>query len=131
MSEVLKPCPFCGGEAAMLQDGEDDSETGEISHYRVICMNCGIEQMPAPTKEEAGADWNRRAVPYRRWEAGSEPPDGWYFLVEPYGVRVESITGGLVVGAAWLGSNFESWESWVEQGWQFYGPIPEPEAEQP
>lgn len=47
----LEPCPFCGCEAVMREDGGD---------WFVHCRNqgCGENQ---PTPEEAAADWNRRA----------------------------------------------------------------------
>lgn len=54
MSETLKPCPFCGGEAWVIQILED--------LYAVECRKCwtrtGTYQ---PTEAEAIEAWNLRA----------------------------------------------------------------------
>ena len=55
MTEQLKPCPFCGGEAVML--GEDDGM------YQCVCRNCesvqgGFYDFP----EEAAFAWNTRPL---------------------------------------------------------------------
>lgn len=57
MKEV-KPCPFCGGEATII-DHWPDEPTGFI----VRCMRCGME---TPHFEDDNAEaavnfWNRRA----------------------------------------------------------------------
>lgn len=53
----LKPCPFCGGEAYMV-----DAEIDGRAHYIVKCGTCyctsGVMQLSRP---EAVAAWNRRA----------------------------------------------------------------------
>ena len=55
----LKPCPFCGGEATLIDDG--------FGRYFVECsMSDGIcKVIPRTwsydTKEEAIEAWNRRA----------------------------------------------------------------------
>ena len=55
---ILKPCPFCGGEAWVIQILEN--------LYAVECRKCwtrtGTYQ---PTKAEAIEAWNRRAEPER------------------------------------------------------------------
>lgn len=55
MSEHLKPCPFCGGEAKPVFRG---------SVNYVVCSNeeecwCGMT-CPVTTPEEAARIWNRR-----------------------------------------------------------------------
>ena len=57
----LKPCPFCGGEAKLLED-----EFGRTSGWwYASCSNlgCGIIARTAdrPTPQEAAKLWNRRA----------------------------------------------------------------------
>lgn len=63
----LKPCPFCGGEAKLMEARTKD----RISTYSVICQNCGVGIFRATTAkdktwkgyadaEEAAEDWNRR-----------------------------------------------------------------------
>jgi Lar family restriction alleviation protein len=55
MSEELKPCPFCGGRAAIF--------TRENAHWP-HCLNeeeCGAEGPGASDIASAAAAWNRRA----------------------------------------------------------------------
>ena len=54
-SEELKPCPFCGGEAEIVEDrlyGED--------YYAGRCRSCAATSIFEFTKEEAMTEWNRR-----------------------------------------------------------------------
>jgi hypothetical protein len=78
-AENLKPCPFCGSDALSVEfDG----------YISIACGNCGGDWSPCfPGAEieseksfaEAVRLWNDRPEPVmRRWEAGSEPPDGLY-----------------------------------------------------
>ena len=53
MSE-LKPCPFCGGAPAVIEDG--------YKAIAVHCFNCGAD-ITAETERKACAAWNRRAQP--------------------------------------------------------------------
>ena len=57
MSE-LKPCPFCGGIPAVVEDG--------YKAIAVHCFNCGAD-ITAESEKKARAAWNRRAQP-------DEPP---------------------------------------------------------
>ena len=58
MTEKLKPCPFCGGEAQIFHTPEllAMKETG----YHAVCLNCGAtlpeEKMPFIAMQE----WNTR-----------------------------------------------------------------------
>ena len=61
MSELLKPCPFCGGEAALAIDEFTDNENsciGEI--YSVQCCNCIACTKWDASSDNAIAAWNRR-----------------------------------------------------------------------
>ncbi|EKO3908227.1 Lar family restriction alleviation protein [Vibrio fluvialis] len=67
MSE-LKPCPFCGGEAELIQSEPSTARFNEGTvNFAVACYGykCGV--MPYPklwqiTKEEAVKAWNTRAT---------------------------------------------------------------------
>lgn len=50
MMTKLKPCPFCGGEAAI--EG--------IQYFIVKCTECGAETRGDKPKARAIAQWNRR-----------------------------------------------------------------------
>lgn len=64
MSEELKPCPFCGGEAVL----EDKSGT-RSPPFSVRCAafpgigKCHCELWPQDTVEEAIEQWNTRTPP--------------------------------------------------------------------
>lgn len=55
MSNKLKPCPFCGGEAII--DGCDDTL------WIAICKKCNASIGYKETKQEAIEEWNRRVQP--------------------------------------------------------------------
>ena len=55
MSDKLKPCPFCGGEAII--DGCDETL------WIVICKECNASIGYKETKEEAIEAWNKRIEP--------------------------------------------------------------------
>ena len=53
MSDKLKPCPFCGGEARL------------IGHYpySITCCNCRATTVICNTPDDAIDAWNRRVEP--------------------------------------------------------------------
>ena len=53
LSEELKRCPFCSGEASIRQDYE--------GFWRVQCGDCGIQTLNYIKPEYAIKVWNRRA----------------------------------------------------------------------
>lgn len=59
MPERLKPCPFCGGEALVVNVAPYD-----LNMYTGVCQNpyCGANiGIYSDTREEATEKWNRRA----------------------------------------------------------------------
>lgn len=83
MSEELKPCPFCGGEAPM-ESGRYQMDDVMYSFAHVECLSCGAcgsgfteAEKPVESVEALAADaWNRRAD--RTWHDFSDelPPVG-------------------------------------------------------
>lgn len=53
MTEKLKPCPFCGGEARLFF-------TEETGFWDVQCQDCGAEPYLRSKDYEAAAAWNGR-----------------------------------------------------------------------
>lgn len=51
--ETLKPCPFCGGEAAI---------THAVGEHWARCMTCEASTVLCTSRDRAIAAWNRRAV---------------------------------------------------------------------
>lgn len=68
MSDGLKPCPFCGGEAIY---GKSEA-SGRV---RTVCVDCLASTDWLAGTDEAAAAWNRRAE--RTCRMGS-PIDGEY-----------------------------------------------------
>lgn len=71
MNTVLKPCPFCGGEAHMTYsygDGvyhpyypdERASNKPKIRYFSVQCCGCGVRTVSSNYIDGARDDWNRR-----------------------------------------------------------------------
>lgn len=57
MSETLKPCPFCGGEASVKMWCEPDTP------FLVMCESCKASVKDYATEAEAIEAWNRRTIP--------------------------------------------------------------------
>lgn len=55
--EELKPCPFCGGKAAI---GTLFHSRDNIVKYTMKCSGCGVLTPLYKTKQEARKAWNRR-----------------------------------------------------------------------
>ena len=53
MTENLKRCPFCGGEAKCIEF---------YGLYHVICCNCYIAGKDCSTRESAVSAWNNRPI---------------------------------------------------------------------
>ena len=53
MTEQIKPCPFCGGEAKCIEF---------YGLYHVICCNCHIAGKDCSTRESSVSAWNTRPI---------------------------------------------------------------------
>ena len=69
MDKMLKPCPFCGGEAKEFT-GEDAAP----HRWTVECDSCGAH-VGSDTRHKARAKWNRRA---ERTCRDVYPDTGWF-----------------------------------------------------
>lgn len=58
MSDLLKPCPFCGGKAK-----RDASVTKQVQVYCPLSNRCGVHPCTDYYEKQKDADeaWNRRA----------------------------------------------------------------------
>lgn len=78
MSEELKPCPFCGGNAMFLTIKNKSSQSSVGVMFKIKCMKCRIEFPKSyecemymdqdggirtwkDERTKATTDWNRRA----------------------------------------------------------------------
>lgn len=61
-SEVLSPCPFCGGEAHLSVDPEGTRDiNGRLWAYTVVCERCAATSGLTFSGQMAADEWNRRA----------------------------------------------------------------------
>lgn len=58
MTEQLKPCPFCGGNADIVRS---DDISGHPRWYKVYCKKCQNRTWEHPRKKNAVLAWNTRA----------------------------------------------------------------------
>lgn len=115
MAEKLKPCPFCG---SVVVDTHDSKAL--IHALYVRCMRCNAMFKFFNEEKRAIKDWNTRA-PLRKWEPGSEPPLGWYWV--EYGGDEKCIAYYDGCTLEFIGGDSTEWT-----GETLYGPIPEPEV---
>ena len=78
MADKLLPCPFCGGEATLVEDIYND----QLYNY-VICSNddCNANTGRCDTEDEAITKWNNRPSP---WHTGEPTEEGWYLFSYKY-----------------------------------------------
>lgn len=55
MTDKLKPCPFCGGEAEICHRTDPDAV---VSYAR--CIKCGTTSVPFLVSQDAVRAWNTR-----------------------------------------------------------------------
>jgi Lar family restriction alleviation protein len=86
MTQMLKPCPFCGSDK--VQTGVMSFGDGDVS--RVVCMNCHVEGPNGASEEAAIERWNTRAssIPEpeaarTHYERGFGPGDGFSHIIDP------------------------------------------------
>jgi Lar family restriction alleviation protein len=60
MSEALKPCPFCGGEARVVSYGDPHESPPLVV---VMCDECEATTGDGIARESAIAAWNLRGSP--------------------------------------------------------------------
>lgn len=70
----LKPCPFCGGKAELIQTKclTNGCVLYHVFHYDIKCSAGGIRTENSLTPEEATEAWNRRYEPRQELEFGYE-----------------------------------------------------------
>ena len=59
----LKPCPFCGSEEILINDGalmRIKDEDDQIPMYHCCCQNCGAVTKLSFSKIAVIKSWNRR-----------------------------------------------------------------------
>ena len=68
---ILKPCPFCGGQAFIMSKDKEflrklDADEPNLEYppengpYSIACEKCGIEQESFAKLEDAISAWNKR-----------------------------------------------------------------------
>jgi Lar family restriction alleviation protein len=67
MNGELKTCPFCGGEAEVIED-EEPCYYGSSSVYRVECKKCptSFGGWHFNNKQQAITAWNKRVTEAER-----------------------------------------------------------------
>jgi len=91
MSE-LKPCPFCGGEAAIRKCKDVEFLVHNADCYMIMCGRCGVGTSYEPTETDAAAVWNRRTEDSDLAKAKSE--GRLVVLPAPIGKKIWTIADG-------------------------------------
>ncbi len=104
MSNLIKPCPFCGGTGVEINISKS---------YFIKCNNCGVGTAIFSNPDGAIAAWNRRNdhpdTPLSLKDLKSM--DGEIVLVFPQGQTSEPEFGVVSVKDGWVAvSNTECWE---------------------
>lgn len=68
----LKPCPFCGGEATLVEGLYNDRL---FSYVSCDNNNCNAKTGRCDTNDEAITRWNKRPNP---WHTGTPTENGYY-----------------------------------------------------
>jgi Lar family restriction alleviation protein len=81
-TEVLLPCPFCGGKSYFMQNSYA-GQKGTAVH----CRGCEAEVFfyESPIAEHAAAElWNTRAPQWQpKWKKETPVEPGWYWCRDP------------------------------------------------
>jgi hypothetical protein len=91
MTDKLKPCPFCGGEAGLI---EVEDGHGGLSGAYVVCLNgCNVQATPIT--------WNTRADDWQPIETA--PKDGTEIMVWPVrGMKGKTFLEAYHDGTSWV-----------------------------
>lgn len=103
MTEQLKPCPFCGKQADLIESEPSKARFNQgCVHFAVSCSDFNCEVMPKGnlwhiTPQDAVKAWNTRAD---GWISFGEHPmcSGRYMVDSSYGVRDAFFSEGFIVG---------------------------------
>ena len=57
---VIKPCPFCGSVAELI-DFENEEHSAKKG-YKILCLDCLAQRSNLRDKDKLIAAWNRRAI---------------------------------------------------------------------
>ena len=105
MSEELKPCPFCGGEAELTGFGAPE--------YWVWCPNCKASADMHTGMENAIAAWNARAERTCRNIAESDEMSDKSFTCSECGARGPYGEGIYHIGGCKeIDGKLVFWDSW-------------------
>lgn len=114
----LKPCPFCGGEAKLIDD--------DLSY--VICTECGIHPYHRISLRDAIEAWNTRPNP---WHTGTPTENGDYWVAFRWGLDNEimhDMASHVLYGAtAFVNGNWRIDFPYVVVAWQKIEPYKEKE----
>lgn len=100
MSETLRSCPFCGGEAEFVTD---------IGAALITCNNCNCGTDWLYTKEEAIEAWNTRHVDSLPTEEEARKyANGYFGYPEDTDSCVDAQESAFVSGAEWAIEQFKS-----------------------
>lgn len=61
MTEKLKSCPFCGGEAEIYKMTNFSRPEDDFEGFYVICSECAVQTRMEGRASDVIAVWNRRA----------------------------------------------------------------------
>jgi Lar family restriction alleviation protein len=90
--EDIKPCPFCGGFAELMEfDG--------LESYDVVCNDCGAGITSFDVGEEAIYAWNRRE--YMKWTTDKPTKPGRYLICDDRDDKPEIVDVELLCDELW------------------------------
>lgn len=123
MSEELKPCPFCGGEAAMRWF--QDEQHPDIIFVVDCSARCGANTWT--TEDNAIAAWNRREETSRWIPVSERLPENDQTVIGTYYDRENQVS----VGEVGFSAFYKTWEfgergislDYTVTAWR---PLPEP-----
>lgn len=62
MTDKLKRCPFCGGEASLIHGHASEQVWSHGNYSRVFCVRCQTRQLFHKDDQSAITAWNTRAI---------------------------------------------------------------------